>query len=221
MAEIIFNGSAGRIEGRYHQNPRSDAPIALILHPNPQYGGSMNNKVVYALYRTFAEIGFSTLRFNFRGVGHSEGGFDNGEGELNDAASALDWLQTVNPQASKYFIGGFSYGAWIAMQLLMRRPELDGFVSIAPPADRYDFSFLAPCPVPGLILQGAKDDIVSYSFVAKLADKLQQQRGINIDYVQIPDGDHFFTGKLPDLCKTVETYVRSHIKGQKTAMMNR
>lgn len=221
MAEVIFNGSAGRIEGRYHQSPRSDAPIALILHPNPQYGGTMNNKVVYALYRTFAELGFTTLRFNFRGVGHSEGGFDNGEGELNDAASALDWLQTINPQSSSCYIGGFSYGAWIAMQLLMRRPELDGFISVAPPADRYDFSFLAPCPVPGLILQGAKDDIVPYTFVAKLADKLQQQRGIKIDYTQIPEGDHFFSGKLPDLCKAVETYIRGQLKLNNPMMASR
>lgn len=211
MAEVIFNGAAGRIEGRYHQHARADAPIALILHPNPQFGGTMNNKVVYALYRTFADLGFSTLRINFRGVGRSEGSFDNGEGELNDAASALDWLQTVNPSASKCLIAGFSFGAWIAMQLLMRRPELDGFISVAPPADRYDFSFLAPCPVPGLILQGSKDDIVPFGYVAKLADKLQQQRGIRIDYTQIQDGDHFFSGKLPELCQSVETYVKQRL----------
>lgn len=211
MAEVIFNGSAGRIEGRYHQSTREDAPIALILHPNPQFGGTMNNKVVYALYRTFVDLGFSTLRMNFRGVGRSEGSFDNGEGELNDAATALDWLQTINPTASKCFIGGFSFGAWIAMQLLMRRPELDGFISVAPPADRYDFSFLAPCPVPGLILQGAKDDIVPFGYVAKLADKLQQQRGIRIDYTQISDADHFFTGKLPELCRSIEGYIKQRL----------
>ncbi|AIK97032.1 alpha/beta hydrolase [Candidatus Odyssella acanthamoebae] len=211
MAEVIFNGAAGRIEGRYHQNAREDAPIALILHPNPQFGGTMNNKVVYALYRTFVDLGFSTLRINFRGVGRSEGTFDNGEGELNDAATALDWLQTVNPTSSKCFISGFSFGAWIAMQLLMRRPELDGFISVAPPADRYDFSFLAPCPVPGLILQGAKDDIVPFGYVAKMADKLQQQRGIRIDYTQIADADHFFSGKLPEMCQIIEGYVKQRL----------
>lgn len=217
MAEVIFNGAAGRIEGRYHQNSHEDAPIALVLHPNPQFGGTMNNKVVYALYRTFVDLGFSTLRINFRGVGRSEGTFDNGEGELNDAATALDWLQTVNPTASKCFIAGFSFGAWIAMQLLMRRPELDGFISVAPPADRYDFSFLAPCPVPGLILQGAKDDIVPFGYVAKMADKLQQQRGIRIDYTQIPDADHFFTGKLPELCQLIEGYVKQRLSVRSVA----
>ena len=221
MAEVIFNGAAGRIEGRYHQNQRKDAPIALVLHPNPQYGGTMNNKVVYALYRTYADLGFTTLRFNFRGVGRSEGGYDNGEGELNDAASALDWLQSVNPQSKICYIGGFSFGAWIAMQLLMRRPELDGFVAVAPPADRYDFTFLAPCPVPGLIIQGGMDDIVPPTFVAKLADKLQQQRGIKIDYQQIPEGDHFFAGKLPDLCKSMENYIRGRFTSTKSMVVNR
>jgi uncharacterized protein len=217
MAEIIFNGAAGRIEGRYHQNSRDDAPIVLVLHPNPQFGGSMNNKVVYALYRTFVELGFSALRINFRGVGRSEGSFDHGDGELNDAATALDWLQSVNPGASKCFVGGFSFGAWIAMQLLMRRPELDGFVSVAPPADRYDFSFLAPCPVPGLILQGARDDIVPFGYVAKLADKLQQQRGIHIDYIQVSDADHFFTGRLPELCQLIDTYVKQRLSTRSVA----
>lgn len=208
MAEVIFNGAAGRLEGRYHQSPNDKAPIALILHPHPQFGGTMNNKVVYALYRTFSEQGYNTLRFNFRGVGRSEGTYDHGEGELNDAASALDWLQSVNPHASHCVVAGFSFGAWIAMQLLMRRPELDSFVAVSPSADRYDFSFLAPCPVPGMIIQGGKDDIVPHTYVGKLAEKLQQQRGIKIDYRLIAEADHFFTGKLSELCHYVEDYLK-------------
>ena len=218
MAEVIFNGAAGRLEGRYHQHPHSNAPIALIMHPHPQYGGTMNNKVVYALYRSFVDLGFNTLRFNFRGVGRSEGAYDNGEGELNDAASALDWLQAVNPHASKCYVAGFSFGSWIAMQLLMRRPELNGFIAVAPPADRYDFSFLAPCPVPGLILQGANDDIVPHTYVGKLAERLQQQRGINIDYRLQESADHFFTGKLTELCSHVDTYLRQCLEITKIAV---
>ena len=97
MPELIINGPAGRIEARYHHETPSDSPIALILHPHPQFGGTMNNQVVYALYYMFVERGFSVLRFNFRGVGRSQGYFDNGPGELADAASALDWLQLQNP----------------------------------------------------------------------------------------------------------------------------
>lgn len=207
MAEVIFNGAAGRIEGRYHQAHSGEAPTALILHPHPQFGGTMNNKVVYALYRCFADCGFNTLRFNFRGVGRSEGVYDNGEGELNDAASALDWLQSINAKSSQFWIAGFSFGAWIAMQLLMRRPELNGFVAINPPANKYDFGFLAPCPVPGLIVQGDQDEIVQHTSVSKLVDKLQQQRGITIDYRLVSDADHFFTGKLQELSSHIENYL--------------
>ena len=147
MPEVIFNGPEGRLEGRYHHSKNSSAPVALLLHPHPQHGGTMNNRVVYILYQAFVKRGFSAMRFNFRGVGRSQGVFDNGQGELSDAASALDWMQVQNPNTKSCWIGGFSFGAWVAMQLMMRRPEIDGFVSVAPPANIHDFSFLAPCPL--------------------------------------------------------------------------
>ena len=120
MPEVIFNGPEGRLEGRYHHSKISNAPAAILLHPHPQHGGTMNNKVVYSLYQSFVKRGFSTLRFNFRGVGRSQGVFDSGQGELSDAASALDWMQTNNPNAQTCWIAGFSFGAWIGMQLMMR-----------------------------------------------------------------------------------------------------
>ena len=172
MPEVIINGAEGRIEARYHHGSNPYAPTALILHPHPEQGGTMNNKVTYALFRTFVNRGFNTLRFNFRGVEKSEGRFSHGEGELSDAASVLDWMQVYNPNASQCWVAGFSFGAWIGMQLLMRRPELDGFISISPPANMYDFSFLAPCPVSGLIVQGDADQIVTKLSVDELVQKL-------------------------------------------------
>ena len=142
----------------------------------------MNNKVVYTLYHAFVQRGFSALRFNFRGVGRSQGIFDRGEGELADAAAALDWLQSYNPNATACWIGGFSFGAWIGMQLLMRRPEIDGFIAVAPPANMFDFSFLAPCPASGLIIQGDQDQLVPLEAVQRLVTKLMHQRDIQIDY---------------------------------------
>jgi alpha/beta superfamily hydrolase len=121
MPEVIFNGPDGRLEGRYQGTGSATAPIALILHPHPLYGGTMNNKVVFTLYQTFAKRGFAVMRFNFRGVGRSQGTYDNGMGELSDAASALDYLQAMNPNAKECWIAGFSFGAWIGMQLLMCR----------------------------------------------------------------------------------------------------
>lgn len=207
MPDVIFNGPEGRLEGRYHHSKRPSAPVALLLHPHPQYGGTMNNKVVYTLYQTFVRRGFSTLRFNFRGVGRSQGRFDNGQGELSDAASALDWMQAHNPNTTACWIAGFSFGAWVGMQLMMRRPEIRGFISVAPPASLHDFSFLAPCPASGMILHGDKDEVIPQASVDKLAQKLQKQKNIKIDYRVIEGSDHFFQDHIDDLNKHVNDYL--------------
>jgi len=207
MPEVIFNGPEGRLEGRYHHSKVPNAPLALLLHPHPQYGGTMNNRVVYQVYHSFTRRGFSALRFNFRGVGRSQGKYDEGLGELSDAAAALDWVQSCNPDAPYCWIAGFSFGAWIGMQLLMRRPEISGFISIAPPANMYDFTFLAPCPASGMILHGGADDVVPEPDVLKLAEKLSLQRGIEIDYRVIPGANHFFHEKIDELTGQVEDYL--------------
>jgi len=207
MPEIIINGPDGRLEGRYRDSEDPKAPLAIILHPHPQHGGTMNNKIVYNLYYVFARRGFSVLRFNFRGVGRSQGEFDNGIGELADAAGALDWLQSLKPAAKEVWLAGFSFGAWIGMQLLMRRPEVEGFISIAPPANMYDFSFLAPCPTDGLIVHGSNDDIVPELSVEKLNHKLALQKNIDVDYKLVKGANHFFQNHMDELIKTIETYI--------------
>ncbi len=217
MPEVIFNGPDGRLEGRYQHNPASGAPIALILHPHPLYGGTMNNKVVFSLYQTFVRRGFAVLRFNFRGVGRSQGTYDNGQGELSDAASALDWIQSLHPNAQQCWIAGFSFGAWIAMQLLMRRPELSGFVAVSPPASLFDFNFLAPCPSSGLIVHGSADDMVPEPEVAKLAHRLGNQRDIKVDYKKINGAGHFFENQLEDLSDIVDKYLKKAMTDVKAA----
>ncbi|PIW30689.1 MAG: alpha/beta hydrolase [Rhodospirillales bacterium CG15_BIG_FIL_POST_REV_8_21_14_020_66_15] len=207
MPEVIFNGPEGRIEGRYHHAKDPNAPVALLLHPHPEYGGTMNNRVVYAMYQAFVKRGFSTLRFNFRGVGRSQGKFDNGQGELSDAATALDWMQGHNPNASTCWIAGFSFGAWVAMQLMMRRPEISGFISASPPASIYDFSFLAPCPASGLLIHGKADEVVPVGSVDKLVEKLSAQKNIEIDYRTVDKCDHYFSEHLDALLKHVEDYL--------------
>lgn len=210
MPEVSFSGPAGRIEGRFHP-PVKDAPVALILHPHPKHGGNMNNKVVYALYRCFIAKGFGALRFNFRGVGRSEGTYDNGEGELSDAAAALDWVQSTYYNANRFWVSGFSFGAWIAMQLLMRRPELEGFVAVSPPANLYDFSFLAPCPVSGQILRGSQDTIAEKTSVENLVHKLQNQKNIKIEYKEVAGADHYFTNQIQDFSEHVTHYLDSRL----------
>jgi alpha/beta superfamily hydrolase len=207
MPEVIFTGEDGRIEGRFHPGRERNSPIAIILHPHPQFGGTMNNPVVYHLYYTFANRGFSVLRFNFRGVGRSQGVFDHGQGELSDAAAALDWVQANNPDARACWIAGFSFGAWIGMQLLMRRPEVEGFISVACPASLYDFTFLAPCPSSGLFIHGDKDAVVPIATVGQLVEKLKTQKGIVIEQQIIRGANHFFDGKIEHLMEGVNEYL--------------
>ena len=146
MAEIIIPGPAGRIEARYTEGPDETSPIALILHPHPKAGGTMQDPVTISLYNLFESRGFSVMRFNFRGVGRSQGQFESGAGELADAAYVLDYMESLTETPRYCWVAGYSFGAWICLQLLMRRPEIDGFLAISPPANHYDLSFLAPCP---------------------------------------------------------------------------
>ena len=147
------------------------------------------------------------MRFNFRGIGRSQGEYDQGQGELADAATALDYMQQINPNAPFTWVAGFSFGSWIAMQLLMRRPEVRGFISIAPPANMYDFSFLAPCPASGIFIQGAADTVVQPPAVQKLVDKLRTQKHITIHHEEIPRANHFFENELEDLMGSVDNYL--------------
>jgi len=207
MAEVIFNGPDGRLEGRYHQSKKPDAPIAIVLHPHPLHGGNMNNRVVFIMFNNFVERGFSVLRFNFRGVGRSQGAFDNGVGELSDAAYAFDWMQQFNSNSPFCWIGGYSFGALISMQLMMRRPEIEGFVSISPPAGTEDFSFLAPCPSSGLIIHGDKDTHVPLDAVKKLAQKLDGQKNISVNLSIVKGADHFYKDNMDNLSKEVASYL--------------
>jgi uncharacterized protein len=212
MPDVIISGPGGRLEGRYHHSATPGASIALLLHPQPQAGGTMNNKVVYTAYQAFRARDFSVLRFNFRGVGRSQGVYDRGEGELFDAASALDWLQAYNPSAKSCWVCGFSFGSWIALQLLMRRPEIAGFIAIAPPVAMYDFSFLAPCPTSGMIVNGNNDPISSMAGLEPILARLAKQKDISVDHVTIKGADHFFRDKLDALTKSIDTYIAKRLK---------
>lgn len=214
MPEMIINGPLGRIEARYKAGSTPDAPLALMLHPHPEHGGTMNNRVLYLMYQAFAQRGFSTMRFNFPGVGRSEGVFGGGEDELSVAATVLDWMQATQPNFTSCWVAGFSFGSWIAMQLLMRRPEINGYLAVSPPANMFDFSFLAPCPTSGTIIAGDKDEIVPAEAVENLISKIIRQKGISVDYKQIDGANHFFEHKTDELINHVHAYIDA-ILGQK------
>jgi hypothetical protein len=207
MAEIILTGPAGRLEARYNHSEANGAPIALILHPHPRAGGTMQDRVAVMMHKLFVDRGFSTLRFNFRGVGKSQGNFDNGVGELSDAASALDWLQAQNPAARLTWVGGYSFGSYIALQLLMRRPEIDGFLAVAVPANHYDLSFLAPCPSSGMVFYGSNDVVAPPLDVERSVSKIRTQKGEEVEWEQIEGADHFFRNELDVLRERCAAYL--------------
>ena len=207
VLELFITGPAGRLEAKYYKSKKKTSPIALILHPHPQYGGTMNNKVVLETFNVFMENEFSVCRVNFRGVGKSDGEFDNGQGELADAAAALDWIERENFDNSQCWIAGFSFGSLIAMQLLMRRPEINRFMIISPQPNVYDFSFLSPCPTSGAIVYGKKDELVSMQSINELKNRLSNQKGINVEFIQIQDANHFFSKSEESLHKSINKYI--------------
>jgi len=205
--EVFIPGPAGRLEGRYFKNQKQKSPIAIVLQPHPQYGGTMNNKIVVEVFKSFVENGFSVLRINFRGVGKSDGTFDNGQGELSDAAAALDWIERENQDFSQCWVSGFSFGSLICMQLIMRRPEVTKFISVSPQPNVYDFTFLAPCPISGQVITGEKDELVSKESMSDLMARLKVQKGIEVKFSEVKNANHFFKNKESDLKKTIGQYI--------------
>ena len=209
--EIFIPGPCGRIQAKYFKSRKQGAPVALVLHPHPQYGGTMNNRIIYETYNCFYKNNFSVIRINFRGVGKSDGIFDNGQGELSDAAAALDWIEKENPGYSQCWVSGFSFGSLICMQLIMRRPEVNKFIAISPQPNVYDFTYLAPCPISGLMLYGKNDELVPEDSIQNLKKRLNIQKNIEITFDSIPNANHFFNHKEKELALEMENYLKNKI----------
>jgi len=209
--EIFIPGPSGRIHAKYFKSKQKDAPVALVLQPHPQYGGTMNNRIVYESYNCFYKNKFSVIRINFRGVGKSDGLFDNGQGELSDAAAALDWLERENPGYSQCWVSGFSFGALICMQLIMRRPEVNKFIAISPQPNLYDFTFLSPCPISGLVIYGKNDELVNLDSILNLKKRLSMQKNIDVKFDPVTNANHFFKAKEKDLSILIEQYIKDQI----------
>ena len=209
--EIFIPGPSGRIQAKYFKSKHQGAPVALVLQPHPQYGGTMNNRIVYETFNSFYKNKFSVIRINFRGVEKSDGVFDNGQGELSDAAAALDWIERENPGYSQCWISGFSFGALICMQLIMRRPEVNKFISISPQPNVYDFTFLAPCPISGLVIYGKNDELVQVDSILNLKRRLGAQKNIDVKFESISNANHFYKGKEKELASVIDNYIKEKI----------
>ena len=211
VTEIFIPGPSGRIQAKYLKSDKKNPPIALVLQPHPQYGGTMNNRIVYEAFNAYSKNGFSVIRINFRGVGKSDGIFDNGQGELSDAAAALDWIEKNNENYSQCWVSGFSFGSLICMQLIMRRPEVNKFIIISPQPNIYDFSFLAPCPSSGLVVYGKNDELVPEEYILNLKKRLDNQKNIDIVFSFINNANHFFKNKEKEMIAVIDKYIEKKI----------
>ena len=209
--EIFIPGPCGRMQAKYYKSKQQNAPVALVLQPHPQYGGTMNNRIVYETYNSFYKNNFSVIRINFRGVDKSDGIFDNGQGELSDAAAALDWIEKENPGYSQCWVSGFSFGALICMQLIMRRPEVNKFITISPQPNLYDFTFLSPCPISRIIISGKNDELVTVERLLNLKKRLSTQKNIDVEFQSIPNSNHFFKNKEKELSVLIDRYIKNKV----------
>lgn len=189
----FIDGPAGSLEVLFTQPEGTPAKaLALICHPHPQFGGTMDNKVVQTLAKAFLELGCATMRFNFRGVGNSAGVFDDGIGETEDAAAALAWARAQLPSPTPLIAAGFSFGCFV-QTLLLPRSQPQQLVLVGPAVNRFKIPEVAKDTI---IIHGEEDDVVP------LADVMNWARPQGLPITVFPGAGHFFHGRLTEL-KTV------------------
>lgn len=193
---LLFPGPSGVLEVLITPASASTSSpkVAIICHPHPLQGGTMDNKVVTITSKTLHSLGFSTIRFNYRGVGKSEGEFGDFIGETADLLSILDWVREVLPDVS-FCLAGFSFGSYIAAQGTLQRSDyVKQLINIAPAVNHSDFSVFTGIKCPWLIIQGTEDEVVPAAEVRDFIKQLPLSARIKL--VEIPEATHFFHGKL-------------------------
>lgn len=204
---LTIDGPAGVLEALL-ESPRGDEPAGAVVvcHPHPEHGGTMQNKVAHTLARAFLAQGFAALRFNFRGVGASEGEYDEGRGELEDALAAARALGERSG-GLPLWCAGFSFGAAIAIRAAAKL-DAAGLVSVAPAASRLDLSAQPRCP--WLIVQGDRDELVDIDGTIAWVNDLEPGPELEV----LDGAEHFFHGRLVELGKVVEDFVAAN-RGRK------
>jgi len=219
---LTLAGPAGALEAQTLCPAQGDAvATAVILHPHPLHGGTMQNKVVHTLARAFGELGVASVRFNFRGVGASAGSFSHGEGETEDALAVIEWARSRRPGAP-IWLAGFSFGATIALRAAAPA-QVNGLITVAPavhldrvlparstssvPGLVYDFSTLALPQCPWLLIQGEADEIVPVEAVRDWLSGIAPQP----QTLFLPGVSHFFHGHLAELKSALRDFVPPHL----------
>ncbi|NDK39480.1 alpha/beta fold hydrolase [Pseudoxanthomonas gei] len=204
-ATLTLSGPAGALEVAVDRPDAEVAPLPLtvvLCHPLSTEGGSLNNKVVTMAARSLRELGANTVRFNFRGVGGSEGSFDQGNGEQLDLLAVVAWVRQQRPD-DDLWLAGFSFGAYVSLRA-SDTVQPDALISIAPPAGRWDFDSIVTPTCPWLVIQGDTDEIVDPQAVYAWIDTLKRKP----ELVRMPDTSHFFHRKLIDLRGALQHGVR-------------
>ncbi|AKS42891.1 alpha/beta hydrolase [Wenzhouxiangella marina] len=206
-AEFLLTGPAGHLECLSEMpEPELERPATAVLcHPHPLHGGTMRNKVVTIMERSLRELGLATVRFNYRGVGESQGEYDDGNGEVEDLKAVVEWAMRHRP-GTDLWLGGFSFGAYITLRASQDLPVRQ-LISIAPPVERYGFDQLQPPSCPWLVVQGDEDEVVSSDAVEHWANGLDQ----GPDLVMMEGAGHFFHRRLMDLRGLIKNHVQSNL----------
>ena len=208
-ASFLLRGPAGVIETASEpaegEGDLAPAGIAVICHPHPLHGGTMHNKVVTIIERSLRELGLDTVRFNFRGIGKSEGTFDEGDGESNDLAAVVEWARAVRPGAVLW-LAGFSFGSYVALRNA-RRLDAAALITVAPPVGRWDFDAIELPDCPWLVVQGEEDEVVDPQVVFAWIEQL----AVSPQLVRMPETSHFFHRRLMDLRGAIKNGMRVHV----------
>lgn len=195
---FFLNGAAGLLE--IMATPAATAPVGagIICHPDPRFGGTMNNKVVTTTARALLELNLAVVRFNYRGVGQSEGEYGHIHGELADLQTVIQWTRAALPHLPLW-LAGFSFGSYIsALAAQTVRPQ--GLISIAPPVNHYDYTQFNQFKFSWLVIQGEQDEVVPCREVEKWAAHPPSP----LKLVLMPDASHFFHGKLLELREIIK-----------------
>ena len=199
---VAFESDGLKLEGLLALNGSPDAHAAVVCHPHPQYGGSMHNDVVEAVLEAFQGIGYSTLRFNFRGVGASEGTYGGGEREVNDAIAAVRFISSrLGARVSRCVLAGYSFGALVACKAGYDLDGVTAIVAVAPPIGLADFSFLCRTPRPVALVCGDRDGFCARESLEQLHRGLTGRKAIRI----VSGADHFFGGFEADLNASIRS----------------
>jgi alpha/beta superfamily hydrolase len=205
IKSFFLDGPAGRLEALLNEGEAQATHAALVCHPHPLFGGTMHNKVVYHAMKTLSGFGFPVLRFNFRGVGTSEGEHDKGHGEQDDVRRALDWLDT-ELQLPIIFCG-FSFGAATGLRAACTDAHVKGLIGLGTPVGvegrAYTYEFLKNCTMPKLFVSGSRDQYGPPESLRKVVELAPEPR----EMVIVEGADHFFEGHLPEMQTAIHAWV--------------